>query len=152
MAIWLAGIIGGLIAGAVMLGGIMSIAPFRGFGGFFAPPKMVAGVARGEVALREGMGTAALGLLIHLLVSAALGFLFALLAIVLSLVKWGPDVRFFVLPVGGMIYALIAYALGEYIALPLVNRPMFKYLPPVDFALMHILYGLILGWFIALMA
>lgn len=135
-----------------MIGGLMAIAPYRGFGAFLTPPKLVAGVARGEVAPREGIGTATLGLLIHLLVSAALGFLFALLAVALSLVTFKPDVRFFVLPVGGVIYALIAYSLGEYIALPFVDRPMFKYLPPVDFAIMHILYGAVLGWFIALMA
>lgn len=152
MPIWLAGIIGGAIAGITMLGGLMSIAPYRGFGAFLTPPKLIAGAAHGELALREGIGAVTLGVLIHLLVSMALGFLFALLAVALSLVNFVPDVRFFVLPVGGVIYALIAYTLGEYVALPFVDRPMFKYLPPVDFAIMHILFGAILGWFIALMA
>lgn len=152
MPIWLAGIVGGLIAGAVMIGGIMTLAPFRGFGDILTPPRLVAGTVQGEAAVNGGVSSAALGLGIHFVVSVIFGVLFAMLMAGLGLTSFGPYVRFFAVPGSGVLYAISVFGLTEYAIVPFVDRPFFKGLPPLDWCLMHILYGAVLGWFIALMA
>lgn len=152
MPIWLAGIIGGLIAGGVMIGGIMTLAPFRGFGNLLLTPKLVAGTVQGEAAVNGGVASAAIGLLLHAVVSATLGFAFAVMMAGLGLTSFGPNVRFFAVPGSGVVYGMCAFGVSEYAALPFIDRPMFKRLPPLDWALMHIVFGAVLGWFVALMA
>lgn len=152
MPIWLAGIIGGLIAGGVMIGGIMTLAPFRGFGNLLLTPKLVAGSVQGEAAVNGGMASAVLGLTLHAIVSGTLGFAFAVMMAGLGLTRFGQHVRFAAVPGSSLVYGMCAFGVSEYVALPLIDRPMFKRLPPLDWALMHILYGAVLGWFVALMA
>ena len=152
MPIWLAGIVGGLIAGGVMIGGIMTLAPFRGFGDLLTPPKLVAGTLQGEAAANGGVASAAVGLALHAVVAATLGFAFAVMMAGLGLTSFQPDVRFGAVPGSGIVYGVCVFGVAEYLALPLIDRPMFKRLPPLDWLLMHILYGAVLGWFVALMA
>jgi hypothetical protein len=152
MPMWLAGLVGGIIAGVVMLGGIMTLAPFRGYGEFFTPPRLVAATVQGEAAANGGMGAATLGLTIHLTVAAVFGLLFAMLMAGLGLTSFGPTIRFFIVPFSGMLYSLSLFGGSEYLVLPFINRPMFRELNPLDWALMHLLYGAVLGWFVALMA
>lgn len=152
MPIWLAGIVGGLIAGGVMIGGIMTLAPFRGFGNLLLTPKLVAGSIQGEAAVNGGLTTAALGLLLHGVVSATIGFAFAVMMAGLGLTSFAPNVRFAAVPGSGIVYGMCAFGVSEYVVLPLIDRPMFKRLPPLDWALMHVLYGAVLGWFVALVA
>lgn len=152
MPIWLAGIIGGLIAGGVMIGGIMTLAPFRGFGGILTPPQLVAGTLQGETAVNGGPASAAIGLALHMLIAAILGFAFAVMMAGLGLTDFTANVRFAAVPGSGIVYGMCAFGVTEYAVLPFVDRPMFKRLPPLDWALMHVLYGAVLGWFVALMA
>lgn len=152
MPIWLAGIIGGLIAGGVMIGGIMTLAPFRGFGGVLTPPQLVAGTLQGETAVNGGPASAAIGLALHMLIAAILGFAFAVMMAGLGLTDFTANVRFAAVPGSGIVYGMCAFGVTEYAVLPFVDRPMFKHLPPLDWALMHVLYGAVLGWFVALMA
>lgn len=152
MPIWLAGIVGGVIAGGVMIGGIMTLAPFRGFGDLLTTPKLVAGTVQGEAAVNGGRGSATLGLLLHTAVAATLGFIFAVMMAGLGLTNFAPNIRFAAVPGSGMVYGMCVFGVTEYVALPLIDRPMFKRLPPLDWALMHVIYGAVLGWFVALMA
>lgn len=152
MSIWFAGIVGGLLAGALMLGGIMTLAPFRGYGEFLTPAKLVAGVVQGEAAETGGMGTVVLGSAIHLLIAATFGYVFALMMAGLGLTDFGPYIRFAIVPFSGILYALSLYAGSEFLVLPFVDKPFFKQIHPLDWVLMHMVYGAILGWFVALMA
>lgn len=152
MSIWFAGILGGLIAGALMLGGIMTLAPFRGYGEFLTPAKLVAGVVQGEAAENGGMTTAVLGGVIHLLIAALFGYVFALMMAGLGLTDFGPYIRFAIVPFSGILYAISLYGGSEFLVLPFIDKPFFKQIHPLDWVLMHMLYGAILGWFVALMA
>lgn len=152
MPIWLAGIVGGLIAGGVMMGGIMLLAPFRGFGAVETPPRLIAGTVQGEAAVNGGMSSTTIGLSLHFSVATILGLLFALLMAGLGTTNLVADVRFFIIPVAGAAYALSAFGVSEAAVLPFVDRPLFAKLPPLDWALMHLVYGAVLGWFVALMA
>lgn len=152
MAIWLAGIVGGLIAGALMLGGIMTLAPFRGYGEFLTPAKLVAGVVQGATTENSGLGTAALGGAIHLLIAAIFGYAFALLMAGLRLTDFGPYIRFAIVPFSGILYAISLFGGSEFLVLPFIDKPFFKQIHPLDWVLMHMVYGAILGWFVALMA
>ena len=152
MAIWLAGIVGGIIAGGVMLAGIMTLAPFRGFGEFLTAPKLVAASVRGEMAVRGGKGTAALGATVHLVIALVVGFAFAMVMAGLGLTSFGLYIRMFIVPLSGMLYGIALFGGSEYLVLPFVDRPFFKEINPLDWALMHVVYGMVLGWFIALMS
>lgn len=152
MAIWLAGLVGGIIAGGVMLAGIMTLAPFRGFGEFLTAPKLMAASVRGDIAVNGGKGTAVLGAVVHLVIATICGFGFAMLMAGLGLTGTGLNIRMFIVPLSGMLYGIALFGGSEYLVVPFVDRPFFKEINPLDWALMHVVYGMVLGWFIALMA
>lgn len=151
MAIWLAGIVGGIIAGGVMLVGIMTLAPFRGFGEFFTAPKLVAVSVQGAAAINGGKRSVVVGAAVHVAISIVFGFLFAMLMAGLGLPSFGLYIRMFIIPLSGMLYGIALFGGSEYLVVPFIDKPFFKEINPLDWALMHVVYGMILGWFITLM-
>lgn len=104
----------GMIAGAAMAMVAMIRAAAVGLG-FWLPPKQIAGVIYGVDALIGGGSAVALGLLIHMVMSAAAGILFALVAYRLSTMTS---------LLVGMVYGVLVWAVMTWLALPLVNQVM----------------------------
>lgn len=78
MPIWVAGIVAGLIAGLVMAMVAMMAMPLRGQG-MLSPVKLMAGTIQGDAALDGTRGTVLLGLLLHMMMSAVVGVIVALM-------------------------------------------------------------------------
>jgi len=70
----------------------------------------------------------------------------------LGLTSLGLYIRMFIVPLSGMLYGIALFGGSEYLVVPFINKPFFKQINPIDWALMHVIYGMVLGWFIALMA
>lgn len=132
------GILAGIIAGIVLAIFAMAYAGATGMGGM-SPMRMIAATVQGVDALIGGGGTLALGMLIHLVVSAVFGIIFAAL-----------------LPRGtsgtaaagwGVLYGIVIWAGMRYIGVPLVNSTMAARLPMMAgaFFIEHLLFGVTLG-------
>lgn len=141
MPLWLAGIIGGLIAGIVMAMVAMMLMPMQGKGMMY-PVKLMAGTFQGEAALDDGMGTDMIGLMIHMMMSAGLGLIFGL--IVAGLKLHG----IVTLIVAGIIYALIVFVVNWFGTLPIVDKVMRQNMSGPLFAMTHVIYGGVLGWLV----
>lgn len=127
MPLWLTRIIAGLIAGIVMAMVAMMLTPMRGKGMMY-PVKFMAGTFQDEAALNGGMGTDMIGLMIHMMMSAALGLIFGLIIAGLNL----PGIV--TLIVAGIIYALIVFVVNWFGTLPIVESHAPQY---VRHALRH---------------
>lgn len=150
MPAWIAGVIGGVIAGAVMALCITVVAPYRGFGQFVTPAKLVAVSVGGTDALDGGTRSMLLGAGLHFLVSAILGVIFALLMAVFGLTSLVIGARMGIVLGCGLIYALLIFTFNEYITLPLLNRPLLRHLPFIDFSIVHLIFGGVLAWTIVI--
>jgi hypothetical protein len=145
MALWLAGIIAGLIAGIAMAMVAMMLMPMMGRG-MWSPVKLMAGTLQGEAALEGGAATILLGMMIHMGMSAVLGVIFAL---IVGALGWA---GLWTLIVAGIVYALIVWVVNQYAILPVVDKVMAERMPPMAFAVTHVVYGAVLGWLVALFA
>lgn len=143
MPMWLAGIVAGLIAGIGMAMVAMMVMPAMGKN-FLMPVKLMAGTFEGEGAVDGGGGTVMTGMMIHMMMSAVLGLIFALIVAALG---WS---GFWPLVIGGMVYALIVWVVMEFGILPLVDKVMRERMSPALFAMTHVVYGFLLGLFLFL--
>lgn len=133
------GVIGGLLGGLLMAVFAMSTSLLRAHG-MWMPVKLIGGVVLGFRAInRAGFDVAPIvsGVVIHMMVSAALGALFGLLSARL------PSVT---LVLYGVVYALIIWFLALFFILPIVDPLMVNRTNPALFAISHIIYGAVLGW------
>lgn len=118
----------------------MSASLLRG-PGLWMPVKLIGGFVLGPRAINN-VGAFDLtpilsGLVIHTVVSAGLGGLFGLLSASLPRVTLG---------LYGIVYALIIWFLALFLVLPIVDPLLVNNTNPALFALSHIIYGAILGW------
>lgn len=151
MTFWAASVFGGLIAGGVMLLTLMSLAPFRGYGQLFTPVRLIARTVEGETeAYRSEAPAIAVGLALHIVVSIICGILFTTFMWALHLTQLDILVRMAVVGGSGLIYGNVVFGASRFFFLPLLDWPMAKRIPLLDFGLAHILFGAILGWFVAL--
>ncbi|MGH2517188.1 MAG: hypothetical protein ACRDHP_16185, partial [Ktedonobacterales bacterium] len=119
---------------------------------FLTAPKLVAASVQGETAARGGTGAVAVGVAVHLALSLVLGFAFALIMAGLGLTNLGLYTRMFILPLSGALYGITLFGGSEYLVVPFIDKPFFSQISPLDWALMHVVFGMVLGWFIALMS
>lgn len=109
--------------------------------GMWMPVKLIGGVVLGPRAINN-VGTfdltpIASGLVIHMVVAAGLGGLFGLLSAKIpgaALTLWG------------VVYALAIWFVALFIVLPVVDPLLVNNTNPAIFALSHIIYGLVVGW------
>lgn len=146
MPVWVMGLLGGLIGGGVMGLGMTFLAPYRNFGGFATPAKLVTVAVSGPNAVDEGGNAVALGAAIHLVLSMILGVIFALLMAAFNLIYLPFYTAAAVLLGSGLIYASLVFGVSEFLALPFLDRPMMRRLPFLDFGAMHMIWGGLLGW------
>lgn len=102
------------------------------------------GESPGEVLQRfgpeGGAGSPLTGAVSHLAIGAIYGMLFALVwrQAARRVAGWKPAL------LGGLLYALLLFALAQLVLLPAGRSPMLDV--PVQFALAHMIYGLVLGY------
>jgi hypothetical protein len=138
MALWLAGLIAGVIAGVVMAMAAMMVMPVMGRGLTY-PVKLMAGTVQGEDALEGGPSSDMVGGMIHMMMSAVLGLIFGLIMSGLGLSG------IWTLIIAGVIFALIVWVAMQYFVLPLVDQVMAQGMPPMAFAMTHVVFGVVLG-------
>jgi len=136
----LAGAVSGILAGIIM--GIVSmLVSYRTGMGLLLPLHMVAATFYGVGALVDGAGVAAIGLIIHLVVSAFFGVVFALLTQT-NIAQRGPLIR------GGLVFAIVIWAIMTFLFLPAVNPTMSSRvaLQPTGWFIEHIVFGVVLSF------
>ena len=140
-----AGLIGGIIAGIVMALAMAGWGALTGMGVWFPVNLIAATVLRHlqneplEMLSQFYMAGAVVGTLIHLGISILLGFIFATLLPTLpgSTILWS------------LIVSPILWFIAQYLALPLVNPRMGALIDHPSFAIAHVIYSLVLGWWIS---
>lgn len=142
MAYWLAGIVAGVIAGVAMAAVAMMLMPLVGRA-FLTPVKLMAGTFQGEAAVGGGAGTVLLGAMIHMVMSALFGLIFALIVHALG---WGSVGA---LIVAGIVWAVLLFLVNQYVTLRIVDKVMAERMPPLAFLASHVVYGVVLGWLVA---
>ncbi len=136
-----AGVTGGLLGGLAMIPVALAYGLASGRG-FWYPVNLIAATfypswqqySPGQLALFRPDGLL-VGLLIHLIMSVALGFTFA---IMLPALPWTPV--FWSFAVGPILWAGAVFA-----GLPLLNPVMARYIDLPSFAIANIVYSLVLG-------
>lgn len=131
------GIICGLIGAVSMAAVTMLFALFQG--DLWRPMKLVAATLLKAEALSPGFqfGAVFLGLILHLIMSAALGVFFVWLGGYLSIggaIGWG------------VIFSLSIWVILQFGLLPVIN-PRLAAAPPIPFALAHTAFGVGLGFY-----
>lgn len=138
MAYWLAGLIGGIVAGVGMAMVAMMLMPVVGRA-LMTPVKLMAATVEGERATQGGPGTVMTGMMIHLMTSLVLGVIFGAIMGALVIHTLGA------LVIAGVIWAAIVFVVAEFAALPLVDRLMAEHMSPWVFGMAHLVYGVVLG-------
>jgi hypothetical protein len=133
------GALAGLIAGTVMAAVAIAYEVSTGAGAFLTP-KLIAAAFLGVNALIGGAGVVALGVAVHLAVSAFWGIVFAALL-----------PRDSSTPVGlttGVMYGAAIWVVMTFLALPALDPVMRERvaLGMGVFAAEHVLFGAVLGW------
>lgn len=146
MPVWIMGMLGGLIGGSVMGMFLTTEAPYRNFGKFSTPAKLVTAAFGGTNALDGGFGSILTGAAIHYTLSMVLGVIFAILMAAFNLIQLPVEVAALVLIGAGLIYASIIFFTVEYLILPFTDRPLMLRIPFADFGLAHMIFGGLLGW------
>lgn len=140
-----AGIVGGVVAGVVMALVMAGWGAATGRGIWFPVNLIAATVLRHlqneplEMLSQFYLAGAVVGTLIHLGLSMVLGFVFAMLLPTLpgSAVVWS------------VIISPILWFVAQYLALPLMNPRMYALIDHPSFAIAHVVYSAILGWWIS---
>ncbi len=139
------GLVGGIIAGAVMALAMAGWGALTGMGVWFPVNLIAATVLRHlqneplEMLSQFYLAGAVVGTLIHLGLSIVLGFIFATLLPTLpgSAILWS------------LIIGPVLWFIAQYLALPLVNPRMGALVDHPSFAIAHVIYSLVLGWWIS---
>lgn len=109
--------------------------------GMWMPVKLIGGFVMGPRAINNAgafdLAPIVSGLVVHMVVSAALGGLFGLLTRSLA------DIT---VALYGVVYALVIWFLALFIVLPIADPLLVNNTNPALFALSHITYGAVLGW------
>lgn len=130
-----AGVIGGLVMAvyAIVAGLVLQQGPF-------AIPRLIGAAFRGPEALVSGFGTVVWGVVLHLIVSAAFGVLFA------TLVR--RDTPRPVAMLAGVAFALGLFVLMMFVVVPVVNPVMANRVSMMigTMLVMHVLFGFGLGF------
>jgi hypothetical protein len=134
----LIGIIGGLIAGAVMWV-IMAIVTVISGQGLWAFLKWVGDVVTGDSWQGFNAGDVFTGLVIHLVVSAVLGGIFGV--IVLPFVASPRQVL-----IAGLIWGLVVWLLIGFLAVAAENPTMSQEVPPFPWFIVNLVFGLVVAF------
>jgi hypothetical protein len=134
----LGGIISGVIAGIVMAMFAMGYAAMMGMG-LLTPLRLIGATLFGVDALIGGGIVLMASLIIHMMVSAVLGIIFAAL-----LPRTAGAGKAAIL---GVVYGIVVWAVNTYITLPIVNPTMSARIPIMAgaFWFEHVLFGAFLG-------
>lgn len=148
---WLASVVGGLVAGGVMLALLMVLAPVQRFGEYLTPLRLIASSVEGEhEAHHGGPGTLGTGLAIHAILSIIFGLIFGGIMLLLNLAAVPLLGRVGVVGGSGLFYGICLFLFSRFLFLPLIGWPMAKRVPLLDLLLANIAYGVILGIFFSL--
>jgi len=138
--------LGGALAG---LGGGLAMAIVGAIisaslgGDIWLEAKQIAAVVYGPSAAAQpgfAAGPVLVGTLLHLIVSAALGALFGIVARrTLHLTS-----EFGTMVMGGLIYGMLIWLVGYFVVLPLINPPLRETYAPA-FIVQHLVYGAVTG-------
>jgi hypothetical protein len=142
MGNWLLnGLIGGLVAGIAQGLVAMVITFFTGHG-LFWPLINIGYMFRpaADPPLSDDSSVILRGLVIHMVVTAALGVLFALIAWVLI------DVGYIPLWLWGILYAVIIWSIDVLGLLRIIDPTMARNFNYAIFLVSHLVYGAVLGW------
>jgi uncharacterized membrane protein YagU involved in acid resistance len=131
----LRGSIGGLIAGAAFIGATMWFASSLGDPAD-APLMMISTLVQGEEAMEAGTASPALGLLVHAVLSAAFGVVFALIAPRLATNG--------TVALAGTIYGALLYVVNFLVIAPLAF-PIFEAANQPFELVVHVLFGTLLS-------
>ena len=122
----------GLLAAALMGAAAMMLAPLAGLG-FWEPLRLIASPLLGRAAL-EGVLPVFVGLMLHMMMGAALGVAYVYLV---PKGAWGP--------LGGLAYGLLVWA-GATLVMGHLAPLLARLMPYWVFAAAHLVYGASLGW------
>lgn len=148
---WVASVIGGLVAGCVMLALLMALAPLQRFGTYLVPVRLIASSVEGEhEAYHGGPPSLVLGVGIHVVLSILCGLIFGGLMLLLNLANFSLLGRVGVIGGSGFFYGICLFLFSRFLFLPLIGWPMAKRVPMTDLLLVDVVYGVILGIFFAL--
>lgn len=133
-----AGIAAGLIGGVLMAGWAMIATSALGLGPF-AVPELIGCAFRGPEALLRGASTILIGIVLHLIVSAFYGVLFA------TLVR--RDTPRGIAALAGIAFSLGVFVLMTFVVVPVVNPVMANRVSMMigTMLIMHMLFGIGLG-------
>ncbi len=135
-----AGLIAGVIAGLAMAMVSMMMAMMTGEG-FWAPVKKISVTLLSQSAVQEPgfqFIPVLVGMMIHFATAIAFGFIFALLALLSRGRSYGATVGV------GIAYGLAIWVVMQFLVLPVVN-PVMAQMPPLQFAMLHVIFGGTLG-------
>src|SRR5918996_1519563 len=131
----LRGAIGGVVAGGVFIAATMWFASSLGDPAD-APLMMIATMVQGEAAMEAGTASPALGLLVHALLSAAFGVVFALIAS-----RFGTNGT---VALAGAIYGAVLYVVNFLVIAPLAFPILQMANQPFELVI-HVLFGTLLS-------
>jgi hypothetical protein len=128
----LPGLSGGMLAGLLMASAAILAATFAGLSPGY-PLQLVAAILMGPSSLELGLGSALLGLVVHLLISGAWGVLYA------SMLPRGASYAY---GAGfGLLFGLGAFLVMTYMVLPWLNPVAWRAFAPLVHLPFHLLFG-----------
>ena len=133
------GAVGGLIGGMVMAM-VAMLYTLVAQGDLLAPLKQM-----GATFFRSDSGSAGsliAGLMLHMMMSVALGIIFALIV-------RGRATGFGQLIVAGMIFIAVEWAIARFVVLPIVDQPLVATFGASGGIIAHAMYGAVLGLWLA---
>jgi hypothetical protein len=140
------GILGGIAAGIVMAMVAMMYA-LVAEGDLLAPVKQM-----GALFFPNDSGSAisvAAGLMLHMMAGAAFGAIFVLLVRGVAGGTLGERPGFWPVAFAGMVFIVVEWAIASFGLLPLIDRPLLPTFASVGGFVAHLMYGVVLAWWIA---
>jgi hypothetical protein len=134
------GVVAGLLAGLVMSIWEMSSAMLLG-AGLWKAPLLIATIVLGPQVYDGGrqfaVGPVMLGLLLHELASAGMGLAYVPL-VHIPLLGRHPIIT-------AVLYAFVSWIVAQYALIPWLSPTMAQHTPPLQLAIAHIVFGVVLG-------
>lgn len=136
------GVAGGVCGGVLMGTFSMILFPLLGVGGFWQPMNLIAAVFNQDWGSIKGfaMVPVLVGMMVHLMTSAALGMLFA----------WVAGRRRGTVLLRAVSAALVIWLVSDFLVLPIIDPVLTRVYPEWLFALAHVMFGLGLGAYLRL--